>query len=134
MEIEDEREEATRALETEFEVMEELEARARRLRERREALRAGRKLGDAGQGAETGAGVGQGEGMIDTPMGGGDKDDVGEGVGKTTGAAAAAVLAALGKENAVGATKGKVVEEVEDEEEEDDEDDEDDWDGFRFRA
>ncbi|KAJ4352799.1 hypothetical protein N0V85_009636, partial [Neurospora sp. IMI 360204] len=44
IEIEDEREEATRALETEFEIMEELEARARRLRERREALRAG-KLG-----------------------------------------------------------------------------------------
>ncbi|KAK1826828.1 hypothetical protein QBC39DRAFT_292522 [Podospora conica] len=35
----DEREDATRALEVEFEVMEELEARARRLRERREALR-----------------------------------------------------------------------------------------------
>lgn len=35
----DEREDATRALEAEFEVMEELEARARRLRERREALR-----------------------------------------------------------------------------------------------
>ncbi|EGO54730.1 hypothetical protein NEUTE1DRAFT_88327 [Neurospora tetrasperma FGSC 2508] len=133
MEIEDEREEATRALETEFEVMEELEARARRLRERREALRAGRKLGGAGQGAETGAGVGQGEGMIDTPMGGGDKDDVGEGVAKTKSAAAAAVLAALGKENAAGTTKGKVVVE-EDEEDEDDEDDEDDWDGFRFRA
>ncbi|KXX83033.1 hypothetical protein MMYC01_200472 [Madurella mycetomatis] len=39
IQIEDEKEEATRALETEFEVMEELEARARKLRERREALR-----------------------------------------------------------------------------------------------
>ncbi|KAH6843344.1 hypothetical protein B0I37DRAFT_384249 [Chaetomium sp. MPI-CAGE-AT-0009] len=39
IEIEDEKEEATRALENEFEVMEELEARAKRLRERREALR-----------------------------------------------------------------------------------------------
>ncbi|KAK0673088.1 hypothetical protein QBC41DRAFT_312149 [Cercophora samala] len=39
IELEDEKEEATRALETEFEVMEELEARARKLRERREALR-----------------------------------------------------------------------------------------------
>jgi len=39
IQIEDEREDATRALETEFEVMEELEARARKLRERREALR-----------------------------------------------------------------------------------------------
>ncbi|KAL2177516.1 uncharacterized protein P884DRAFT_259745 [Thermothelomyces heterothallicus CBS 202.75] len=40
IQIEDEKEEATRALENEFEVMEELEARARKLRERREALRA----------------------------------------------------------------------------------------------
>jgi len=40
IQIEDEKEDATRALETEFEVMEELEARAKRLRERREALRA----------------------------------------------------------------------------------------------
>ncbi|KAK4248243.1 hypothetical protein C7999DRAFT_13815 [Corynascus novoguineensis] len=40
IQIEDEKEEATRALEDEFEVMEELEARARKLRERREALRA----------------------------------------------------------------------------------------------
>ncbi|KAK4168432.1 hypothetical protein QBC43DRAFT_310224 [Cladorrhinum sp. PSN259] len=39
IQIEDEKEDATRALETEFEVMEELEARARKLRERREALR-----------------------------------------------------------------------------------------------
>lgn len=39
VEIEDEKEEATRALEAEFEEMEELEARVRRLKERREALR-----------------------------------------------------------------------------------------------
>jgi zinc finger protein 830 len=39
IQIEDEKEDATRALETEFDVMEELEARARKLRERREALR-----------------------------------------------------------------------------------------------
>ncbi|KAK3291232.1 uncharacterized protein B0H64DRAFT_410153 [Chaetomium fimeti] len=39
IQLEDEKEEATRALENEFEVMEELEARAKRLRERREALR-----------------------------------------------------------------------------------------------
>lgn len=38
-EIEAEREDATRALEEEFEEMEELEARARRLKEKREALR-----------------------------------------------------------------------------------------------
>ncbi|KAK0640803.1 hypothetical protein B0T16DRAFT_418493 [Cercophora newfieldiana] len=39
IQIEDEREDASRALETEFEIMEELEARAKKLRERREALR-----------------------------------------------------------------------------------------------
>lgn len=39
IQIEDEKEDATRALETEFEIMEELEARAKKLRERREALR-----------------------------------------------------------------------------------------------
>lgn len=38
-EIADEREDATRALETEFEEMEELESRVRRLKERREELR-----------------------------------------------------------------------------------------------
>lgn len=54
IQIEDEREEATRALETEFEVMEELEARARRLRERREALRL--QSGGGGQGASPAAG------------------------------------------------------------------------------
>ncbi|OLN87111.1 Zinc finger protein 830 [Colletotrichum chlorophyti] len=52
--LEDEKEEATRALETEFEEMEELEARVRRLKEKREALR---KQGDAstaaGKPAET---------------------------------------------------------------------------------
>jgi zinc finger protein 830 len=39
IEMDDEREDAARALETEFEDMEELEARVRRLKERREALR-----------------------------------------------------------------------------------------------
>jgi zinc finger protein 830 len=39
VEIADEREDATRALETEFEEMEELESRVRRLKERREELR-----------------------------------------------------------------------------------------------
>ncbi|KUI62043.1 hypothetical protein VP1G_09178 [Cytospora mali] len=41
IEIADEKEEATRALETEFEEMEELEARVRKLKEKREALRKG---------------------------------------------------------------------------------------------
>ncbi|GKT52357.1 zinc finger protein [Colletotrichum spaethianum] len=44
----DEKEEATRALETEFEDMEELEARVRRLKEKREALR---RQSDAGTAA-----------------------------------------------------------------------------------
>ncbi|KAH7161611.1 hypothetical protein EDB81DRAFT_349772 [Dactylonectria macrodidyma] len=39
VDLEDEKEEATRALEEEFEEMEELEARVRRLKEKREALR-----------------------------------------------------------------------------------------------
>ncbi len=39
IELEDEKEDATRALEAEFEEMEELEARVRKLKERREALR-----------------------------------------------------------------------------------------------
>jgi zinc finger protein 830 len=39
IQLEDEKEDASRALEDEFDVMEELEARARKLRERREALR-----------------------------------------------------------------------------------------------
>lgn len=41
VDIEDEKEEATRALETEFEEMEELEARVRKLKEKREAIRRG---------------------------------------------------------------------------------------------
>ncbi len=51
IQIEDEREDATRALETEFELMEELEARARKLRERREALRVQPGAGVASSGA-----------------------------------------------------------------------------------
>ncbi|KAK4184652.1 hypothetical protein QBC35DRAFT_46215 [Podospora australis] len=46
IQLEDEKEDATRALETEFEVMEELEARAKRLREQREALRLQRAAAD----------------------------------------------------------------------------------------
>lgn len=41
VDLEDEKEEATRALETEFEEMEELEARVRKLKEKREAIRRG---------------------------------------------------------------------------------------------
>jgi len=56
IEIEDEREDATRALETEFEIMEELEARARKLRERREALRL--QSGGEGGSSETATAAG----------------------------------------------------------------------------
>ncbi|EAQ85396.1 hypothetical protein CHGG_09410 [Chaetomium globosum CBS 148.51] len=57
IQIEDEKEEATRALENEFEVMEELEARAKKLRERREALRVQSNGGTAVAAAPVGVGV-----------------------------------------------------------------------------
>jgi zinc finger protein 830 len=91
IQIEDEKEEATRALENEFEVMEELEARARRLRERREALRVQSNGGGAAPKMEENGG------------------------GKGTAAATAA--AALGKENAAAVQEE---EEDEDDEDEDD--------------
>lgn len=50
--LEDEKEEATRALETEFEEMEELEARVRRLKEKREAIRRGSVPAAPGAAAE----------------------------------------------------------------------------------
>ncbi|KAH6685087.1 hypothetical protein F5X68DRAFT_262918 [Plectosphaerella plurivora] len=49
----DEKEEATRALETEFEEMEELEARVRKLKERREALRAQEASNGSAPGVKT---------------------------------------------------------------------------------
>ncbi|GKT59871.1 zinc finger protein 830-like protein [Colletotrichum tofieldiae] len=52
----DEKEEATRALETEFEDMEELEARVRRLKEKREALR---RQSDAGTAAPAAKSLGK---------------------------------------------------------------------------
>ncbi|KAH7635253.1 hypothetical protein B0T09DRAFT_20945 [Sordaria sp. MPI-SDFR-AT-0083] len=133
-ELEDEREEATRALETEFEIMEELEARARRLRERREALRAGLKVGGSTQSGTGQEDEGMGVEAETTAKPVGDKSvaDGAESAAKTS--AAAAVLAALGKENSVRTTKGKVVDEEEDGDEDDEDDEEDDWDGFRFRA
>ncbi|KAH6640268.1 hypothetical protein F5144DRAFT_89228 [Chaetomium tenue] len=75
IQIEDEKEEATRALENEFEVMEELEARAKKLRERREALRV-----QSNGGAVTAAPVG---------------------VGVDAGGKAAAAASAVGKENEI---------------------------------
>ena len=75
---EDEREDATRALEAEFEVMEELEARARRLRERREALRvqrSGELTAVSEKGSREGAGKensGHGVGVVEEED---DEDD-----------------------------------------------------------
>ncbi|KAM7200006.1 hypothetical protein V8F33_004180 [Rhypophila sp. PSN 637] len=106
IEIEHEREEATRALETEFEVMEELEARAKRLRDRREALRL-----RGGKGADAAA-----------PSSGGGES--GSGVDVAVGKAAVAAAVSLGKENAP----------EEEEDDEEDEDETDDWVGFRFRS
>lgn len=54
-EVEGEREEAQQALAEEFDEMEELEARAKKLRERREALRARASRGDLNAGAEKGS-------------------------------------------------------------------------------
>ncbi|KAI2621334.1 hypothetical protein GGS21DRAFT_535977 [Xylaria nigripes] len=50
-EIADQREEATRTLENEFEEMEELEGRVRRLKERREELRRGSSMNTGGEAA-----------------------------------------------------------------------------------
>ncbi|KAI1472648.1 uncharacterized protein F4812DRAFT_454463 [Daldinia caldariorum] len=106
--IADEREDATRALEAEFEEMEELEGRVRRLKERREQLRKG-----------------SGGGGIATNL-----------HGSTTAVAVAnddVVMAkspAVGKEN----SNTSMLEEGDDEDEDDDDDDEDDdWDAFRLR-
>ena len=83
VQIEDEREEAKRALETEFEVMEELEARAKKLRERREALRLRHTGGVSGEANdETGSGAGKtgvsttdALGKENAPEGEDDEDD-----------------------------------------------------------
>ncbi|KAM7208323.1 hypothetical protein V8F20_001301 [Naviculisporaceae sp. PSN 640] len=115
IQIEDEREEASRALETEFDVMEELEARARKLRERREALRLR-------------GGTGAGDGVAAAAAPAAVKDTAGGGISGSSVVAAVgkAAIAALGKENTPAA------EDVDDED--DDEDDIDDWAGFRFRS
>jgi len=83
IQIEDEREEATRALEAEFDVMEELEARARKLRERREALRlqhssaegAPSAIKAATVGDEKAVALGKENAVIGPAMGDEDEDD-----------------------------------------------------------
>ncbi|TFB03068.1 hypothetical protein CCMA1212_005537 [Trichoderma ghanense] len=109
--IEDEREEATRALEDEFEEMQELEARVRRLKEKREALM--RKRGDT---------VSQ-DHQVD--------DDVAS-LQATTKPSSDAQEE--GKENAITSAAMNQVEAEDDAEDDEDDDDEDDWDGFRFRT
>ncbi|PNP39740.1 hypothetical protein TGAMA5MH_08411 [Trichoderma gamsii] len=102
--IEDEREEATRALEDEFEEMQELEARVQRLKEKREALlRTWRES--------------LVEPVVDIPK-----------------PQEATVKPTPGAEDDETKENVKAAEDVDDTEAEDDEDDEDDWDGFRFRT
>lgn len=90
-ELDDEREEAARALEAEFEEMEELEGRVRRLKERREALRQrGGPAPAPAAGVAAVVGAGGGKGLAD------------------------------GKENANGGVVGGEEESEDDEEDEDD--------------
>ncbi|KAJ4855679.1 hypothetical protein T069G_09047 [Trichoderma breve] len=103
-EIEDEREEATRALEDEFEEMQELEARVQRLKEKREALMRKR--------SET--------------LTQDQADDI------QTAVKAVSDPQDEGKENVH--TTGDATKPDADDDDEDDEDEEDDWDGFRFRT
>ncbi|KAI1411083.1 hypothetical protein F5Y13DRAFT_66634 [Hypoxylon sp. FL1857] len=102
--IADEREDAMLAREAEFEEMEELEGRVRRLKERREELRKGSVANLRGAAAAVGT------------TGGEDSDMV-----------MAKGPAADGKEN-----NGGTIHE-EDEDDDDEGDDEDGWDAFRFR-
>ncbi|KAI0594746.1 hypothetical protein F4775DRAFT_596016 [Biscogniauxia sp. FL1348] len=110
-EIADEREDATRALETEFEEMEELEGRVRRLKERRDELLLRRGGGNSGS--------------TEVDMKTGDEvSTAGKGVG------------IVGKENRGEGEEEEDDDDEDDEEDDDDEDDEeeDDWDAFRFRT
>lgn len=108
--IEDEREEATRALEDEFEEMQELEARVQRLKEKREALLRHRR-----------------ESLVEPVTVTADMDIL-ESQEATTKPAAPGAQDDEAMENV------KAAQDVDDTEAEDDEDDEDDWDGFRFRT
>ncbi|KAL6699432.1 hypothetical protein J3F84DRAFT_360812 [Trichoderma pleuroticola] len=110
-EIEDEREEATRALEDEFEEMQELEARVQRLKEKREALMRKR--------SET---LTQGQAVV------AEADDIQTTIKVTSDAQD------KGKENVHTTGDSAKPEADADDDDEDDEDEEDDWDGFRFRT
>ncbi|KAH7027995.1 uncharacterized protein B0I36DRAFT_328409 [Microdochium trichocladiopsis] len=104
-----EKEDAARALEEEFDEMEELEGRVKRLKERREQLRKGSLANIKASAA----------------------DAAGEEV-RVNGKAAMTHAIAEGKENGSAAMQGPGAGEDEDEDDEDEEEDE--WDGFRFRA
>ncbi|ETR97458.1 hypothetical protein M419DRAFT_12729 [Trichoderma reesei RUT C-30] len=113
--IEDEREEATRALEEEFEEMQELEARVQRLKEKREALM--RKRGETvSQEQVADDGVASLQAAATTKPSSDGQDE--------------------GKENALTtpAMNGAEAENSDEDDEDDDEEEEDDWDGFRFRT
>jgi zinc finger protein 830 len=106
--IADEREDATRALEDEFDEMAQLESRVRRLKERRELLRKG---GLANGGASA---AGQQVEVIATAAAVPEKK----------------ALLSAGKENAAVHSSAGI-----EDDEEDDADEDDDWDdGFRFRV
>lgn len=106
VDLEDEKEEATRALETEFEEMEELEARVRKLKEKREAIR---------------------RGSVPATATNGPLEEISSG--------AVAAVAAAGELPANGADDEAKAEDEDDDDDDDDEDEEeDDWAGFRFRA
>ncbi|KAI2617760.1 hypothetical protein GGR54DRAFT_194991 [Hypoxylon sp. NC1633] len=115
--VADEREDAARALETEFEEMEELEGRVRRLKERREELRKGSVVNLRGAAANAYANAN----AAAVPVTNEDGDVV-----MAKGPPAAAATVAEGKENSGVGVDG-------DDDEDDDEEEEDDWDAFRFR-
>lgn len=104
VDLEEEKEDATRALETEFEEMEELEARVRRLKEKREAIRRGSIPTTAALSSVDASGN---SGVTD---------------------------AATTKEPVNGAAKKEEDDDNDDADDDDDDEEEDDWAGFRFRA
>ncbi|KAJ1328071.1 zinc finger protein 830 [Microdochium nivale] len=99
-----EKEDATRALEDEFDEMEELEGRVKRLKERRELLRRGSVAATNPDKSSS-----ETKSIAAVGLGGGK------------------VAAASGKENGA-------VEDEDQDDDDDDDDGDDEWDGFRFRA
>ncbi|KAI2609661.1 uncharacterized protein GGS25DRAFT_485659 [Hypoxylon fragiforme] len=143
-EIADEREDATRALEAEFEEMEELESRVRRLKERREALRKG---GKGRKGRRGSAVVGGDEGV----NGNGNNDNGDNNINNTrtssNASASSDIVMAKGsplgadadadadtdKKSGVDNSNSNNNDNNSADNDSDDDEDEDDWDAFRFR-